>query len=162
LVVSSDLNKGGTWAGASEQLDKLKFVPVYVRSTGEPSPGLDALRKKGAIPWPNPMDTGSLEAVFDVAIPVSSSHQVDLSLSSNDEPCDSVPAALVTPETVQVPQDESKPLAGTDAAADAKPATRVSEDAPSVAQGEAKEEQNVLEKKTSGAGYTVKQRRLFD
>lgn len=29
LVVSSDLNKGGTWAGAVEQLDKLKFVPVY-------------------------------------------------------------------------------------------------------------------------------------
>jgi DNA processing protein len=34
LVVSSDLNKGGTWTGAVEQLDKLKFVPVYVRSTG--------------------------------------------------------------------------------------------------------------------------------
>jgi predicted Rossmann fold nucleotide-binding protein DprA/Smf involved in DNA uptake len=162
LVVSSDLNKGGTWAGASEQLDKLKFVPVYVRSTSGSSPGLDALRKKGAIPWPNPTDTSSLEAVFDVAIPASSSHQVDLSLSSNDEPCDSVPAALVTPETGQVLHDESKPLAGTHAAADAKPATRVSEDAPSVAQGEAKEEQNVLEKKTSAAGYTVKQRRLFD
>jgi hypothetical protein len=27
LVVSSDLNKGGTWTGAVEQLDKLKFVP---------------------------------------------------------------------------------------------------------------------------------------
>jgi DNA processing protein len=37
LVVSSDLNKGGTWAGAIEQLDKLKFVPVFVRSTGESS-----------------------------------------------------------------------------------------------------------------------------
>ncbi|MBN0182436.1 DNA-processing protein DprA, partial [Pseudomonas aeruginosa] len=50
LVVSSDLNKGGTWAGAIEQLDKLKFVPVFVRSTGESSAGLDALRKKGALP----------------------------------------------------------------------------------------------------------------
>jgi predicted Rossmann fold nucleotide-binding protein DprA/Smf involved in DNA uptake len=65
LVVSSDLNKGGTWAGAAEQLDKLMFVPVHVRSTGESSPGLDALRKKGAVPWPNPQDTASLEAVFD-------------------------------------------------------------------------------------------------
>jgi predicted Rossmann fold nucleotide-binding protein DprA/Smf involved in DNA uptake len=46
LVVSSDLNRGGTWAGAIEQLDKLKFVPVYVRSTGESSAGLDALRKQ--------------------------------------------------------------------------------------------------------------------
>lgn len=67
LVVSSDLNKGGTWAGAVEQLDKLKLVPLYVRSTGEPSSGLDALRNKGAIPWPNPSDVSEFEAVFDVA-----------------------------------------------------------------------------------------------
>jgi DNA processing protein len=69
LVVSSDLNKGGTWAGATEQLDKLKFVPVYVRSTGESSAGLDALRKKGAIPWPNPQNTTSFDAVFDATTP---------------------------------------------------------------------------------------------
>jgi predicted Rossmann fold nucleotide-binding protein DprA/Smf involved in DNA uptake len=66
LVVSSDMNKGGTWAGATEQLDKLKFVPVYVRSTGEPSTGLDALRKKGALPWPNPQDVDALQAVLDI------------------------------------------------------------------------------------------------
>jgi len=69
LVVSSDKNKGGTWAGATEQLDKLKFVPVYVRSTGEPSTGLDALRVKGALPWPNPQDSDAFEAVFDVSTP---------------------------------------------------------------------------------------------
>ncbi len=34
LVVSSDYEKGGTWAGAVEQLEKLQFVPVYVRSNG--------------------------------------------------------------------------------------------------------------------------------
>jgi len=67
LVVSSDLNKGGTWAGATEQLDKLKFVPVYVRSTGAPSPGLDALRRKGALAWPDPQDSESLDDVFKVA-----------------------------------------------------------------------------------------------
>ena len=32
LVVSSDFEKGGTWAGAIEQLDRLRMVPVYVRS----------------------------------------------------------------------------------------------------------------------------------
>lgn len=57
LVVSSDLNKGGTWAGAVEQLDKLRFGPVYVRSTGDTAPGLEALRSKGALPWPSPADT---------------------------------------------------------------------------------------------------------
>ena len=31
LVVNSDLGHGGTWAGATEQLGKLRYVPVYVR-----------------------------------------------------------------------------------------------------------------------------------
>lgn len=66
LVVSSDLNKGGTWNGATEQLDKLKLVPVYVRSTGELSAGLDALIDRGALPWPNPQDADALDAVFDI------------------------------------------------------------------------------------------------
>jgi DNA processing protein len=57
LVVSSDYQKGGTWAGAVEQLDKLKFVPVYIRSMGETEKGLDALKKKGALLWPNPHDS---------------------------------------------------------------------------------------------------------
>ena len=69
LVVSSDLDKGGTWAGAIEQLDKLKFVPVYVRSTGMSTAGLSALMSKGAIPWPNPQDEGAFEGVFDVTMP---------------------------------------------------------------------------------------------
>ena len=87
LVVSSDLNKGGTWAGAIEQLDKLQFVPVYVRSTGELSPGLDALRSKGAMLWPNPHDIDALERVFDAATatPVASL-QSDLALFSGNGP----------------------------------------------------------------------------
>jgi len=66
LVVNTDLNQGGTWAGAKEQLDKFKFVPVYVRSTGSPCKGLDALRQKGALPWTNPQDPDTFAAVFDV------------------------------------------------------------------------------------------------
>jgi DNA processing protein len=162
LVVSSDLNKGGTWSGASEQLDKLKLVPVYVRSTGDLSPGLDALRKKGAIPWPNPQDTHSLEQVFDVAILTSSSHQVDLSLPSNDASCDPMSATIVRPESAQVPNAEDKSSAATDAASHTQPATQIAEDAPSAPQRETTEEQDVVEKTPSIVGYTVKQRRLFD
>lgn len=54
LVVSSDYGKGGTWTGAIEQLEKLKFVPVYVRSGTKTGKGLEALRQKGALPWPDP------------------------------------------------------------------------------------------------------------
>jgi predicted Rossmann fold nucleotide-binding protein DprA/Smf involved in DNA uptake len=70
LVVNADLNKRGTWAGATEQLDKLHLVRVYIRSTGEPGEGLEGLRKKGAFPWPNP--EGPVE--FDAALFAGSAH----------------------------------------------------------------------------------------
>ena len=97
LVVSSDLNKGGTWAGATEQLDKFKFVPVYVRSTGEPSSGLDALRGKGAIPWPNPQDVEVFESVFNVA---ASSPQSALALFLVEDPSGAAPLSATVPETL--------------------------------------------------------------
>jgi predicted Rossmann fold nucleotide-binding protein DprA/Smf involved in DNA uptake len=108
LVVSSDLNKGGTWAGAIEQLDKLKFVPVYVRSMGEMSPGLDALRSKGATPWPNPQVTDAFEELFDVAALVSTAppqsglalHPVGPSAVATTQPV--VPEA---PPKIEVPTE---------------------------------------------------------
>ena len=73
LVVNADLHKGGTWAGATEQLDKLRLVPVYVRSTGARAEGLDALRKRGAMPWPNPQDAEAFDAVLNAAPPAPAS-----------------------------------------------------------------------------------------
>ena len=67
LIVNSDLNEGGTWAGAKEQLDKYRFIPVFVRSIGTQSPGLDALRKKGASPWPNPQNPEALQKLLDAS-----------------------------------------------------------------------------------------------
>lgn len=64
LVASSDVDKGGTWAGAVEQLGKSNHAPIYVRSTGAPMPGLDALRKKGALAWPNPSDAEALRGLL--------------------------------------------------------------------------------------------------
>jgi DNA processing protein len=54
LIVSSDWQKGDTWAGAVEQLERLHLVPIFVRSKGAASRGLDALREKGALVWPEP------------------------------------------------------------------------------------------------------------
>jgi DNA processing protein len=54
LVVNSDFEKGGTWAGAVEQLEKFHFVPIYVRSTGDLGKGLEMLAQRGARSWPNP------------------------------------------------------------------------------------------------------------
>jgi DNA processing protein len=72
LVVSSDYEKGGTWGGAVEQLDKFRLVPIYVRSSGDMGKGLEALRQKGALPWPNPRDPDAFAAVFNVALPSDS------------------------------------------------------------------------------------------
>lgn len=117
LVVSSDMNKGGTWAGATEQLDKLKFVPVFVRSTGETSPGLDALRSKGALPWPNPQDVDALQVVFDIASPTQAQPpQTGLSLFSGADETDVAPSAPSVAEpapTIEVPRESAPPPAET-------------------------------------------------
>lgn len=81
LVVNADINKGGTWAGAIEQLEKLHLVPVYVRSTGEPSKGLGALKAKGAMPWPNSVDADNLDMVFQPDILKTSASPVQSQLS---------------------------------------------------------------------------------
>lgn len=131
LVVSSDLNKGGTWAGAVEQLDKLKFVPVFIRSTGESSTGLDGLRKKGALPWPNPLDLDSFEDVFDVAIPTpTASPQIGFALFTNEEPssADANPTAPVSPEAAPVPRAEIEPSTTLDVIADAQSPAAASEE----------------------------------
>lgn len=68
FVVSSDYEKGGTWAGAVEQLEKLRLVPVYVRSNGKTGKGLEALRQKGASPWPDPETPEALAEVLAAVV----------------------------------------------------------------------------------------------
>ena len=135
LVVSSDLNKGGTWAGAIEQLDKLKFVPVFVRSTGESSAGLDALRKKGALPWPNPQDVDSFAEVFNVQMPTpAASPQVGFSLFSNDEPpaADAISKVPAPPDAAPIPHAGNEASAPVDVIRDVQPVAAISEEPPPV------------------------------
>src|SRR5439155_7133203 len=49
LVVKSDFEKGGTWAGAIEQLEGLRFVPVFVRNGANVGKGNVALLQRGAL-----------------------------------------------------------------------------------------------------------------
>jgi predicted Rossmann fold nucleotide-binding protein DprA/Smf involved in DNA uptake len=127
LVVSSDLNKGGTWAGAVEQLDKLKFVPVFIRSTGESSAGLDGLRKQGALPWPNPQDVDSFADMFNVAMPTpTASQQVGFALLNEK------PTAPVSRYAAPAPLAESELSAPVDVVSDAQPPAPASEVPPSV------------------------------
>lgn len=138
LVVSSDLNKGGTWAGAVEQLDKLKFVPVFIRSTGESSAGLDGLRMKGALPWPNPKDVESFEDVFNVAMTTPmASPQVGSALFANEQLtlADLKPTAPVLPDAAAAPQATSERLVLIDVVTDAQPNAAALEELTSVTPG---------------------------
>ena len=135
LVVSSDLNKGGTWAGAVEQLDKLKFVPVFVRSPAESSAGLDALRKRGALLWPNPRDVDSFADVFKVQMPTSAgSPQDDFWLSSNHDPpaVDAMPNVSAPLDAAPISGAGNEPAAAVDVVRDLQPAAAVSEGPPLV------------------------------
>lgn len=83
LVVRSDVGKGGTWSGAIEQLQKMRFVPVYTRDVQEP--GLEALRRKGAMVWLNPSTGDELQAVL--SSDMSSSQSIEqLELGQVREP----------------------------------------------------------------------------
>ena len=77
LVVESAHKQGGTWYGAVEQLDKLRLVPVYTRSTstGKPSHGLQGLLRKGAREWPNP---GSPEAFKALLADVTAAGEAEI------------------------------------------------------------------------------------
>jgi len=107
MVVSSDYEKGGTWAGAVEQLEKLRLVPVYVRSSGETGKGLEELRRKGALSWPNPETPETLAEVLAVEVSPqkSATGQSESSLLVRDEPKQTykIPTSLT-------PNDNSKAL----------------------------------------------------
>jgi DNA processing protein len=136
LVVSSDVNRGGTWTGAVEQLDKLKFVTVFVRSTGDSSAGLDALRKKGAIPWPNPEDVDSFAEVFNVQVPSAAvSPQVGFSLFDESQSADTTPTTTVLGDATPTAKNESEPLAPAEIVSDTQPLATASEEPQSVESG---------------------------
>jgi predicted Rossmann fold nucleotide-binding protein DprA/Smf involved in DNA uptake len=68
LVVTSDFEKGGTWAGAIEQLERFHFVPVFVRNGNNAGRGNAALIHHGGRPWPNPENGAELGQMLAAAV----------------------------------------------------------------------------------------------
>jgi DNA processing protein len=60
IVVASDLEKGGTWAGATESL-RAKWVPVFVLEHPDMPAGNKALLQKGALGFPHPFKENHLK-----------------------------------------------------------------------------------------------------
>jgi DNA processing protein len=68
LVVTSDFQKGGTWTGAIEQLERLHYVPLFVRNGADAGKGNQALLQQGAHRWPEPKSAADLEQAITSAL----------------------------------------------------------------------------------------------
>jgi predicted Rossmann fold nucleotide-binding protein DprA/Smf involved in DNA uptake len=88
LVVTSDFEKGGTWTGAIEQLERLRFVPVFVRNGENAGRGNSALLQRGARAWPNPESGAELERALAEAVDAASAEpkQDTFRLSVREDP----------------------------------------------------------------------------
>ena len=117
LVVNSDFEKGGTWAGAVEQLERLKLVPVFVRSTGNTGRGLEALIAKGGLRWSNPDTAEALVSALVAKSPSDLASQEQLPLASVGEPAAeySVSASVNEIRSENTSSPELAPLSPADA-----------------------------------------------
>lgn len=68
LVVNADFQKGGTWEGAIEQLERLRFIPVFVCNGQKVGKGNAALLKRGGLAWPDLHSGYELTEAINAAI----------------------------------------------------------------------------------------------
>jgi DNA processing protein len=112
LVVTSDLNKGGTWAGAVEQLERMQLVPVFVCKGAESGQGNAALIDRGGIPWPEPKNSQALAAAIARAVEEHANQpkfeQLDLKVGE-DPPTDKEPPAESEKAPPEAQQDQKVP-----------------------------------------------------
>ena len=103
LVVTSDFEKGGTWAGAIEQLERLRFVPLFIRNGNPTGRGNAALIHHGGRPWPNPESASELERLLAMAVESAASEpkQEALSFTLREQAAEDAPAVKsVEPSSV--------------------------------------------------------------
>lgn len=65
LVVSAEHKKGGTWAGAEEELKRENALPVFVRIGNGVPQGNSKLLDLGAIAWPDSIDRNNFRQNLD-------------------------------------------------------------------------------------------------
>lgn len=69
LVVSAEHKKGGTWAGAEEELKRENALPVFVRTGNDTPQGNSKLLDLGAIAWPDSIGRNNfIQQLHDLAV----------------------------------------------------------------------------------------------
>jgi DNA processing protein len=111
LVVTSDFEKGGTWAGAIEQLEKFHFVPVFVRNGNQAGRGNSALIQHGGLPWPNPQTRDELARVLLGAaeLVATTPKQETLSFALREKPSPYQTNSVAKTGTVSQPDPKPDP-----------------------------------------------------
>lgn len=97
LVANADYEKGGTWAGAIEQINRLKCCPVYVRTTDRTPKGNKALIERGAHPWPNPTGMTDFRALIEQppeAAPTAEAQELDFNTASTNSKTETKPKVV--------------------------------------------------------------------
>jgi len=109
LVVQSDYGKGGTWAGAIEQLEKLRLVPVYTLPKAQQDAAFESLAKKGALTWPNPNTPEDFsDTLASAIVPRSSLDTEQFSFSTdNGNQADQTPDEQKLSDTSSEPDSSS-------------------------------------------------------
>lgn len=64
LAVSSDHKKGGTWAGAVEELNRKYSIPVFTRIDGFVPKGNKKLLDIGAVQWPETISPQNMHSIL--------------------------------------------------------------------------------------------------
>ena len=81
LVVSAEHKKGGTWAGATEELKREISLPIFIRPGKIIPDGNKELLKLGALEWPEVVTQDNLsQQLVDLSKSVESSKAENLSL----------------------------------------------------------------------------------
>ena len=135
LVISSGLRKGGTWAGAAEELKRRDHRTVFVRNEAGIPEGNRELIRLGGLPWTMPADTNELKNRLINASPHMQGNRIEhakdaerssqLSLLSETlRPAGSTPAQKA-PSIQSLPERAAEPEAPAISQAASKPAEAI-------------------------------------
>lgn len=108
LVVSSDYNKGGTWAGAKEELQRENGRPVFVRIDNSVPEGNRKLLDIGGIEWPTRSDVSLIETLEQLSAKrvVKTTEKVE-TLNLFDAPVESAPTEVAPAPFSEKKESES-------------------------------------------------------
>jgi len=114
LVVSAEHKKGGTWAGAEEELKRENSLPVFVRMGNDAPTGNSKLLDLGAISWPDSIDKNSFRQHLHDLVSESQKNRLEkesdlFDLQTSHEP-DSVEEPLPADDYKDELQLISKPV----------------------------------------------------